>query len=179
MDAEIPLRSWLDPRVAVRPSPIHGLGLFALAPLGLGEVVEVLGGSTLDDGEVRAMMERGERYDGLVLGPGRSLRIEPDDWPGIHGNHSCHPNLWMAGAVTVIARFEIPAGAELTVDYALYTVSEWWAMPCACGAALCHQVVTGSDWRLPELQARYGGHFVPEVARRIGSLSLGSCKMGT
>jgi hypothetical protein len=65
------------------------------------------------------------------------------------------------------------------IDYALYTVSDWWAMPCRCGAGRCRGVVTGNDWRLPEVQARYRGHFVPEVARRIGSRTPPSGKMGT
>ncbi|MEU7875338.1 hypothetical protein [Dactylosporangium sp. NPDC049140] len=28
-------------------------------------------------------------------------------------------------------------------------------------------VVTGDDWRRPELQARYGGHWVPALLARI------------
>lgn len=167
MAADVPARSWLDRRVVVARSPIHGLGLFAAAPIGEGEVVEVLGGTALDDAEVRAAIERGERYDGIALEPGRSLRIEPADWPGIHGNHSCDPNLWMRDAVTVVARRAAPAGEELTVDYALFSASDWWSMDCRCGSALCRGVVTGDDWRRPELAARYRGHFAPVVERLL------------
>jgi hypothetical protein len=42
---EGPSACWLDPSVAVRPSPIDGLGLFAAAPIDHGEIVEVLGGT--------------------------------------------------------------------------------------------------------------------------------------
>jgi hypothetical protein len=165
--ADVPPRSWLDGRVAVAPSTIEGLGLFAAAPIRRGEVVEVLGGTAMTDAEVRAALARGERYDGIALSADRNLRIEPADWPGIHGNHSCDPNLWMGGEVTVEARRDIPAGVELTVDYALYTIASWWSMACRCGSPLCRRVVTGDDWRRPELGARYRGHFAPVVAARM------------
>jgi hypothetical protein len=165
--ADLPPRSWLDSRVVVAPSTIEGLGLFAAAPIRRGEVVEILGGTTMTDAEVRASLARGERYDGIALSADRNLRIEPADWPGIHGNHSCDPNLWMGGEVTVEARRDLPAGGELTIDYALFTVAAWWSMACGCGSPLCRRMVTGDDWRRPELAARYRGHFAPVVAARM------------
>jgi hypothetical protein len=73
---KVPSACWLDPRVAVRPSPIDGLGLFAAAPIDHGEIVEVLGGTILTDAQVQAMIDRGERYDGIVLG-------RTSSWPSI------------------------------------------------------------------------------------------------
>ncbi|WP_267900285.1 hypothetical protein [Kribbella turkmenica] len=35
-----------------------------------------------------------------------------------------------------------------------------------CGSALCCGVVTGEDWKRPELQARYGGHWIPALLRK-------------
>jgi uncharacterized protein len=163
VDAAVPPRSWLDPRVAVGRSAIHGLGIFATEPVARGQVVEVLGGSTLTDDEVEAMIRRGERYDGISLGRGTNLLIAPADWPGIHGNHSCDPNLWMRDHVTVETRRDVPAGAELTIDYALQTASPRWSMACRCGSARCRTVVTGDDSRMPDLRARYGAHFSPAV----------------
>ena len=40
-------------------------------------------------------------------------------------------------------------------------------MRCDCGAADCRGVVTSEDWRRPDLQARYAGHWVPALAARI------------
>lgn len=104
-DASIPASSWLHPAAVVGPSPIDGQGLFAARAITKGEVVLVLGGGTLTDAEVQAMIDRGERYDGIALGSDLNLRIEPRDWPGIHGNHSCDPNLWMLSAVTLVTRW--------------------------------------------------------------------------
>jgi hypothetical protein len=56
------------------------------------------------------------------------------------------------------------------VDYALYTVSGWWSMPCRCSSPLCRGIVTGDDWRRPELVSRYRGHLAPVVARRVSEL---------
>ena len=168
---EVPPYSWLDRRVKVERSGIHGLGLFATAPIRKGEVVEVLGGTTLTDSQVQAVIARGERYDGIALAHDYNLRIEPPDWPGVHGNHSCDPNLWMHDEVTVEARRDIHVGEELTTDYALYTIASWWSMPCTCSSRLCRRVVTGDDWQHPELIARYRGHFAPVVARRIALMA--------
>ena len=32
-------------------------------------------------------------------------------------------------------------------------------MPCRCGVPTCRRLITGQDWRRPELQQKYGGHF--------------------
>jgi uncharacterized protein len=165
----IAVKSWLDPRVEVRPSPIHGLGLFALEAIDAGECVELLGGTLLTDAEVRERIARGARYDGVALDQDLNLSVEPRDWPGIHGNHSCDPNLWIRDAVTIEARRPIATGEELTIDYALHTLMSDWTMPCLCGSALCRRVVRGTDWRSEELRRRYAGHFTPSVARLIRS----------
>jgi uncharacterized protein len=165
----IPPESQLDARVVVRSSRIYGRGLFAVEPIGRGAVVEILGGTTISDAEVRHMIRRGERYDGIALDVDLNLKIEPPDWPGIHGNHSCDPNLWMDGPITVVARRDIQAGEELTVDYALHTIALGWSMRCNCRTKRCRGVITGNDWQLPELQTQYRGHFAPAVARHFDS----------
>ena len=43
-------------------------------------------------------------------------------------------------------------------------------MECRCGTPSCRGVVTGDDWRLPELQARYAGSFSWYLAERIRRL---------
>lgn len=41
-------------------------------------------------------------------------------------------------------------------------------MACRCGAVQCRKRITGSDWQIPELQVRYGDHWVPVLLSRIG-----------
>lgn len=162
-----PGRSRLDPRVVLRPSSIEGLGLFADQPIAESELVAVVGGQVIRDVEVRAAIAAGHRYDGIALGEDRNLVIEPHDWPGRHGNHSCKPNLWMQGSYTVVAARDIEPGEELTIDYALHTIDPAWRMVCRCGSSGCRHTIRGDDWRLQELQRRYSGHWPPVIERLI------------
>jgi uncharacterized protein len=133
---DVPREAWLDAGLAVRPSPIHGLGLFAAHRIRTGVVVMRLGGVRLTDGEVHRQIANGERYDGILIGENLNLQIEPRDWPGIHGNHSCDPNLWLTGPVEISARCDIDADQEVSTDYAIYTMTSDWSMPCSCGSPL-------------------------------------------
>jgi uncharacterized protein len=160
-------RSWLNPKILVKKSRIHNLGLFAKESIKKGEIVATLGGTTLTDEEVDNKIKGGERYDGVTLGRNLNLSIVPKDWPGIYGNHSCDPNLWMKDALTVVARRDIGPGEELTTDYAMYTISSKWSMRCNCGSSLCRKLITGNDWKRPDLQQRYGGHFSPVIEKLI------------
>jgi hypothetical protein len=79
-------------------------------------------------------------------------------------NHSCDPNTWFAGDALVTRR-AIAIGEELTYDYA--TGSTGLTLYCHCETYRCRQVVEGSDWRIPQLQQRYAGHWAPTVQRLI------------
>jgi uncharacterized protein len=151
----------MSPDVAPGPSVIEGTGLFAGRAFEEGETVLVLGGRVIDD----AQLARLRRHSSLAVGEGINLLQDEDD-PARYGNHSCDPNLWLADEVTLVARRGITAGEELTVDYATMTVAPW-QMECRCGAGRCRGVVTGDDWRRPDLQERYAGRFSPFVDARI------------
>ena len=162
-------RSWLDPRLEVRPSPIEGLGLFATAPIHVGEVVIVWGGRPITDAELRAIEAHwratGIPYSSAAIDEGLSLLQDEDD-PLRYGNHSCDPNLWLADALTEVARRDISVDEELTFDYALATVVAW-QMACRCGSPGCRGVITSDDWHHLGLQVRYRGHFSPFINARI------------
>ena len=162
---------WLDPRIDVAPSDIQGQGLFARAAIAEGEVVVRLGGEVLTDEEFRVRIVNLKKYSALAIDDGLNLLIG-DDSPTTFGNHSCDANLWMADAVTLIARRPIAAGEEVTVDYATHTADLAWSMTCNCGSPSCRQVVTHEDWRRPDVQARYAGHFSPFLNRRIAAARL-------
>ncbi len=162
-------RSWLDPRLEVRPSPIAGRGLFARKPIQAGEVVVLWGGVLMTAEDIHAGRARAGSIaaveEGVYLAGPAEAEASPDDFM----NHSCDPNVWMRDEVTLVARRDILAGEELTADYAMWEADESWAAPwhCRCGSAGCRGRVTGHDWRLPDLQARYRGHFSPFIERRI------------
>jgi uncharacterized protein len=158
--------SWVHPALEVRPSPIEGLGLFAARPIDEGEACAVIGGTVLTDAEFSAFTAGRERWSAAAIDEGLNVVQAADD-PLARGNHSCDPNLWMADAITVVARRAIEAGEEATIDYALFTVDDDWRMDCRCGAWQCRRVVTGSDWRRRDLQQRYRDHFSPFIKKRM------------
>lgn len=164
-------RSWTDPRAEARPSPIHGNGLFAREPIHEVEVLAVVGGDVMTDDEFRALARSQARYNAIQIGEDAHL-VEPAEVTVQEEgslNHSCDANLWMADEVTLVARTDIAAGEELTVDYALFTTgpASWIDGPCRCGSRRCRTVPRGDDWTLTEVQRRYRGHFSPFINERI------------
>ncbi len=77
-------------------------------------------------------------------------------------NHSCDPNAWWAGD-TLVARRDIAAGDELTIDYSTGNADPSFLLACHCESYRCRQMVTGEDWRIPELQRRYARHWTRSV----------------
>ena len=171
-----PATSWYDLRVEIRPSGIQGGGMFALAPIQAGETVAIVGGAPMTDDEFAAYRATVERYNAAQIRENLhlvDLTQTPDRVEGSL-NHSCDSNLWMNDEVTIAARRDIAAGEELTLDYALMTGDSSWQLdrPCQCGTAACRHTVTGADWRLPDVQERYTGHFAPFLNERIARLRL-------
>ena len=161
---------WLHPAVEVRPSPVSGEGLYARTSIRVGAAVSRLGGRIVTGRELRRLLRtsgEGGRYVDTIMVADDSHLVLPAGRPNGKGNHSCDPNLWWADAYTLVARRDIAVDEELTNDYATSTGDEEFAMPCRCGTRLCRGVVTGSDWTRPELQQRYGDHWVPGLLVRI------------
>ncbi len=158
-----------DPRAEVRPSSIHGMGMFARQSIPKGEIVVRIGGTVMTEEEFRRYIATVSRYNAVQIGEGTHL---VDVLTAVGGmNHSCDANLWMRDEITVVARRDIAAGEELTQDYALYTASPTWTLqPCRCGTPVCRHVITGNDWQRSDVQERYRGHFAPFLNERIHHL---------
>jgi hypothetical protein len=86
-------------------------------------------------------------------------------------NHSCDPNLWWLAPGRYSTRRDIAAGEELTYDYATVVADPGYLLRCHCESYRCRQLVTGDDWTIPQLQARYAGRWGPEVQARLDSLA--------
>jgi hypothetical protein len=163
---------WLHPDVQIGPSLIAQLGLFARADIPPDAIVSRLGGRLVTGRERQQIFtEAAQRpdhpyVDTIAVGEDLDLVLPPGQ-PSHYGNHSCDPNLWWADAYTLVARRPIGAGEEVTSDYAASTGAVGFAMACACRSSLCRGVITGEDWRRPELQARYGDHWIPMLLARI------------
>jgi uncharacterized protein len=161
--------SWIDSRIEIRPSLMHGLGSFARSAITAGEVVTIWGGEVFTLAEVAAGKTKPCSVAAIAETLVLASPVQGPDHPDQFLNHSCDPNVWMQDEVTLIARYDIRPGEELTADYTLWEWDEQRVLSwqCRCGAPLCRGRITGRDWRRPELQARYQGHFSPFINARI------------
>ena len=160
--------TYRSPKTEVRPSPIHGTGLFAAHPIETGEIVAVKGGHVLTRAQWTALEPTLGAADIQIA---EDLFIAPERPDHRHGsmlytNHSCDPNLAIQGQIVLVAMRDIAAGEELTIDWATTDDGDY-ELACRCGSPRCRGTVTGKDWMKPELQARYRGWFCWFLQRKI------------
>ena len=159
-------KSYLSPKLEYLPLPQKGFfGVFAREALQAGELLVMWAGELvalehLADLPPVLRSRSVQVEDNLFLVP---TQTEPADFI----NHSCEPNALLSGQIALVARRDIVPGEEICYDYAMTDGSPYDEFPCSCGAAACRGRVAGDDWQLPELQARYRGHFSPYLQRRI------------
>jgi hypothetical protein len=169
-------RTWINPKLVHGESKIHYDGVLVAAPIAAGERLMEFGGQLISRSEsqegpyrVRSIWAVGE--DAYLALP------ESDTAPSLDENlnHSCDPNAWLDGDVTLVARRDIAAGEEITLDQGTWNFDESEytvdAEDCTCGSPLCRVRLTENDWQNTELQARYRGHFHPLVEALIAQPS--------
>jgi hypothetical protein len=163
---------WAHEHVAVGRSSIEGDGLFATRELPAGTVVLRLAGRLVSTAELAALIAEADAdpdaayvdtftvYEDahLVLPPGTVAH---------YGNHRCDPSLWLVGPYEIATRRDVAAGEELTIDYGTISGADGLQMTCTCASPLCRGEITSDDWRRPELQTRYRGHWAPALEDRI------------
>jgi uncharacterized protein len=165
-------KTWINPKVAIRNSLIHGQGLFAKSKISKSEDAVIFGGIYTDTLGAHKAHELGK----IVMQWDDDLYSYEDrgDDESYFINHSCNPNLWLVDAFTLVANRDIRSGEELTADYAMWEADEGFVSKwtCQCGSILCRRQVTGKDWRNPRLQKRYQGHFSPLINKHIQRLLI-------
>ncbi|MGE5488602.1 MAG: SET domain-containing protein [bacterium] len=128
-------------RLEVRPSSIHGWGVFALERIPARRKVIEYTGEKISRRETKRrgaakliyLFELNSYWciDGSVGGSGAELI-----------NHSCDPNLRaviMKGHILYFSKREIQPGEELTVDY--HFGKDMERVPCSCGAPNCRGTI--------------------------------------
>jgi SET domain-containing protein len=160
--------TYRSPKTDVRPSPIHGIGLFAKHAIARGDIVAVKGGHVLtaaqwEDLQPALGPAEIQISEDLVIAP--VDRAERDD-SMLYTNHSCDPNLAIQGQIVLVAMRDVAPDEELTIDWATTDDGDH-EMRCRCGSAHCRGTVTGKDWMRPELQEKYRGWFCWFLQRKI------------
>lgn len=163
--------SFLSPKAAVRASPIHGRGLFAIAEFRAGEIVCVKGGHVFTRSALASIAPalgpaEIQIADDLFIGP---MELEEREGCMIFSNHSCDPNIGVQGQIVFAALRPIAAGEELTHDWAT-TDDDDYTLECRCGAAACRGIITGKDWTRADLKQKYRGWFSWYLQRKIDEL---------
>ena len=87
---------------------------------------------------------------------------DPENWKPI--NHSCEPTGWLDG-LDLVARRDLAAGDQITMDYATFCNELMPSFACECGAACCRGTIRGDDY-LRDFVARYGEHVSDYVRRK-------------
>jgi SET domain-containing protein len=145
------------PLIEVRDSTIQGKGMFALRPIKKGmRLIEYIGERITDD-------QADERYDDEGMARHHTFLFSLDDGTCLDAanigneakyiNHSCAPNceaINEEGRIFIESIADIPAGGELTYDYA-YVLGEGvrrtkkllQRYACRCGAPTCRGSILG------------------------------------
>ncbi|PYQ97213.1 MAG: hypothetical protein DMF96_15495 [Acidobacteria bacterium] len=117
-------------RIVVKPSPIHGCGVFAATRIEAGEVIVDGCREVLSNEEVKALPEEERAF--LAVMDGQNVLFHP---PARFVNHSCNPNARGSDSRDVAIRV-IEAGEEITVDYVAEQVPVL-KLKCNCKAPTC------------------------------------------
>jgi SET domain-containing protein len=160
--------SWLTPRAELGDAGRKGLGIFAVDRIARGETVAGFGGQVFEREEFDRL-DAHRRSHSIQIDADLYLVSPTDLEPADYANHSCEPNTGIAGNVLVVAMSDIGPGEEICFDYAMCDAADYDEFVCECATPSCRGLVTGADWKRPELQARYAGHFSAYLAHRIAA----------
>lgn len=158
MDIDGVVKSYVSPKIVIRKSKIHGLGMFANENIRKGEIVFIKGGHILTRDELFSSQQIGSYLpidDAFFIG---ARNKDEENSIKLYNNHSCDPNCGMRGEITFVALRDISSGEELTCDYAMID-NEDYEFECLCSSPNCRKIITGFDWRIKELQEKYSGYF--------------------
>ena len=154
------MKTWRSPKIKVTDNTLAGRGVVAIADIARDEIVAIKAGNIITRDEIDAVtVAAGDLAlqidDDFYLAPRNADEVED---MSVFINHSCDPNVGFRGQVVYVAMRDIAAGEELCHDYAMER-SDDYRLDCHCGSPLCRGKVSGEDWKLPELQQRYGDYF--------------------
>lgn len=162
--------AYLSPKLEVRSCPEKGgWGVFSVEPIAKDSILCVWGGIAMT-GEQALLIPEERWTHGLQVEENVYLIPIFDGDDADDFNHSCNPNAGLSGQLCLIAMRDINADEEICFDYAMSDSSDYDEFECHCGSPNCRGRVTGNDWKLPELQERYNGYFIPYLQRRIAAL---------
>jgi len=163
---------WNNPKLATRRFGTHkGMGVIAETKIKRGEILSLFGGYVMSIEAFHQLPAAVQEFpyhiaENLLFGPLERGQLSVGDYY----NHSCQPNAGFRDSITLVSMRTIQPGEEVTFDYCMCMTSTILTLKCACGGGRCRKIIRGSDWKTPELQARYKDYFVPYIKDKIARL---------
>ena len=149
-------QSWLSPLAVTRSAGPKGKGIFAgrRDPRGHhgGRLWRARRHRTELDG-----LDDEIRIHALQIDDDLFIASVPPFDDADYVNHSCEPNCGIVGSVLLVTMREVAAGEELRFDYAMTDSDDYDEFDCSCGTPTCRRVVSGADWKDPELPTAMPG----------------------
>ena len=158
---------WISNKAESFKSPIQGFGVRETKPIKKDEIVMVIGGIIIPRKDIYKYREiMGhigiQVHDDFWIVPSDKKEAEETGIP----NHSCNPNVGFDGSICYIAMRDIQQGEEILLDYA-FMETEFQSFECNCGSTNCRRVIKPADWKIPEIQKKFGNYFSPYLKTKI------------
>jgi uncharacterized protein len=159
---------YINQKVILKEAPGKGKGLFANAKISKGEIVSISGGIIVQAENWESFKQEFGDYAYFIEENFLIAPLNPEkpsaDWMM---NHCCEPNCGVKGQIVFVALRDIEAGEELLYDYAMTETDPEYKMDLRCEQKTCRKKLTGNDWKLPDLQQKYDGHFSLYIQEKI------------
>ena len=173
----------LHKHIELRISPVHGKGLFAKSHIPKGTTVWMNRNDgpmeqnykTYTFSELESIPDENRQYivmygsqltEHTITGPESEHDVSLDN--ANYFNHSCSPNCLPINENIWIAIKDILPNDELTIDYITFDSNVYSNMPhCRCSSTNCRKSLRSDDYKLPDIQERYKGHFVSFIQDKI------------
>ena len=165
-------RTWVNSKLKVEKSKIHGEGVFTVKKISGGEKVMEFGGKLISKEEAFSGNYRSRSI--WIVDTDRYLALPKSDTQESideNLNHSCDANTWLIDEVTIAAKRNIEAGEEITLDQGTWNFEDVAYTDnkesCSCRAKVCRKILTENDWKISNVQKKYKGHFHPMIQKMI------------
>ena len=125
-------------KVYAGKSRIEGKGVFINEDVKKGEVICDI------EGEIKKRViksEKGSEKFANWIGMGENLWLNPNKTKFRFLNHSCDPSVAIVDMKTLLALKDLKKGDEITFDYSLTDMDQYWEMECHCGSEKCRGII--------------------------------------
>ncbi len=149
-------------KIILKKSKIHGTGIFANKDIKKGETVLIIRGHKI----FQINKNKKDSFNGPDwIGIDKNKWIDPII-PAKKLNHSCNPNSGIKGKVKVVAIDDIKKDEEITIDYSITEIDNFWYMKCSCGSHNCRKEIRSVQFLPKRIYNKYNPN-IPTFSKKI------------